>query len=72
MCVLCTFKIKIEGQNSNYGLIKTSDHIKTKTKMQNPSQDPPGSSKATNEDSKDMDILNTFKIKIENQNLMQG
>ena len=51
------------------GVSKTSDHIKIKIKMPNPSQEPPASSKAPNEDLKDMDVLCTFKIKIENQNL---
>ena len=36
--------------------------------MQNPSQEAPASSKAPNEDLKDMDVLSTFKIKIEGQN----
>ena len=36
--------------------------------MPNPSQEPPASSKAPNEDLKDMDVLCTFKIKIESQN----
>ena len=34
-------------------------------KMQNPSQEPPVSSKAPNQDLKDMDVLCTLKIKIE-------
>ena len=51
---------------------KTSDHIQIKIKMQNPSQEPPASSKAPNEDLKDMDVLCTFKIKIESQNLENG
>ena len=49
-------------------VLKTSDHIQIKIKMPNPSQEPAVSSKATNEDLKDMDVLCTFKIKIENQN----
>ena len=47
---------------------KTFDHIQIKIKMQNPSQKLPASSKALNEDLKDMVILCTFKIKIESQN----
>ena len=46
---------------------KTSDHIKIKIKMPNPSQEPPVSSKATNEDLKDIDVLCTIKIKIESK-----
>ena len=48
---------------------KTSDHIQINIRMPNPSQEPPASSKAPNEDLKDMDVLCTFKIKIESQNL---
>ena len=47
---------------------KTSEHIQTKIKMPNPSQEPPATSKPPNEDLKDMDVLCTFKIKIERQN----
>ena len=39
--------------------------------MPNPRQVPPVSSKAPNEDSKDMDVLFTFKINIESKNLDQ-
>ena len=35
--------------------------------MTNPNQEPPASSKAPNQDLKDMDVLCTFKIKIESQ-----
>merc|ERR1712081_15326 len=51
---------------------KTSDHIQINIRMPNPSQEPPASSKAPNEDLKDMDLLCTFKIKIESQNLAYG
>ena len=51
---------------------KTSDHIKIKVKIPNPSQEPPASSKARDEDLKDMDVLYPFKIKIERQNLEHG
>ena len=44
------------------GVLKTSDPILIKIKMPNPSQEPPASSKAPNEDLKDMDVLCTFKI----------
>ena len=40
------------------GVPKTSDHIQIKIKIQNPSQEPPASSKALNEDLKDMDAKN--------------
>ena len=51
---------------------KTSVHIHIKIKMPNPSQEPPASSIAPNEDSKDMDVLCTFKIKIESWNSDHG
>ena len=51
---------------------KTSDHIQIKIKMSNPSQEPPASSKAPNQDLMDIDVLCTFKIKIESQNLDHG
>ena len=50
------------------GVSKTSDHIQIKIKIPNPSQEPTASSKAPNDDLKDMDVLCTFKIKIESQN----
>ena len=70
MVVLCTFKIEIESQNSEYAL--TIDQIQLKIKMPKPHQEPPLSSKAPNQDKKDMGILCTFKIKTESQNLEQG
>ena len=50
------------------GVSKTSCHIQIEIKMPNPCEEPPASSKAPNEDLKDMDVLCTFKIKIESQN----
>ena len=54
------------------GVPKTSDNIQIIIRMPNPSQEPPVSSKALNEDLKDKDVLCTFKIKIESQNLDHG
>merc|ERR1712081_116960 len=54
------------------GISKTSDHIQIKIKMTNPSQEPLASSKVSNEDLKDVDVLNTFKIKIESLNSDHG
>ena len=51
---------------------KTSDHVQIKIKMSKPSQEPTVSSKAPNEDLKDIDGLCTLKIKIESQNLDHG
>ena len=50
------------------GISKTCDHIRIKIKMPNSSQESPASSKTQKEDLKDMDVLCTFKIKIESQN----
>ena len=50
------------------GASMTNNHIKIKIRMPNHSQEPPASSKAPNEDLKDMGVLCTFKIKTESQN----
>ena len=63
MNVLCTFKIKIEPKFGKW-IHQQPGSYKIKIKMTNPSQEPPVSSKAQNEDLKDMDVLCTFKIKI--------
>ena len=54
------------------GIPKTSDNIQIKIKMLNPIQEPPASSKAPNEDLEDMDVLFTFKIKMESKNSDHG
>ena len=54
------------------GISKTNDYIQINIKMPNPSQEPPASSNAPNEDLKDKYVLCTLKIKIEGQNLGQG
>ena len=56
----------------NRGVSRTSDHIQIRIKMPNSSQKPPKSPKAPNQDLKDLDVLCTFKIKIESQNLVHG
>ena len=61
MDVIYTFKIKIESQYLAYGVPKTSDHIHINIRMPNPSQEPPASSKAPNQDLKDMDVLCKLK-----------
>ena len=48
------------------------DHIKIKIKMPKPSQEPPASCNAQNEDLKEMDVLSNFKIKAGRQNSEQG
>ena len=47
------------------GVSNASDHIKIKIKMQNPNQEPSAPIKAPSQDLKDMDVLYTFRIKIE-------
>ena len=46
--------------------IKTSDHVQINIRVQNPSQEPPASSKAPYQDLKDMDVFFTLKIKSQN------
>ena len=46
---------------------KTSDHIKIKIKMPNPSEEPLAPTKAPNLDLKEVDNLCTYKMKIESQ-----
>ena len=70
--VLCTLKIKIESKNLDHGYIKNQWPYQNQIKMPNPSQEPPASYKAPNEDLRDMDVLCAFKIKIESQNLDHG
>ena len=52
--------------------VSKSSDIQIKIKMPNPNKEPPTSPKAQKEDLKDMDVLCTFKIKIESQNLDHG
>jgi len=54
------------------GVPKTSHHIQINIRMPDLSQEPLASSEAQNEDLKDMDVLCTFKINIESQNLAYG
>ena len=72
MDVLCTFKIKIESQILEHLYIKEQWHIQIEIKMPNPSQEPPAYSKAQYQDLKDMDVLCTFKIRIESQKSAYG
>ena len=50
----------------------STEHIQIKIKMPNSSQENPAYSQALIQDFKDMDVLCTFKIKIESQNLKHG
>ena len=58
-----TFKNQDRAKIQNIGLPKTSDHIQIKVMMPNSSQEPLASSKAPNQDLKDINVLCTFKIK---------
>ena len=51
---------------------KTSDYTQIQIKMPTPSEEPPVFSKTPNQDLKDMDVLCTFRIKIESQNSEKG
>ena len=48
---------------------KTYDHIQIKIKMPYPRQKPSVSSENPNQDLKEIDVLCTYKIKIESHNL---
>ena len=54
------------------GVSKTREHIQIKIKMPNPSQEPTMSSKAPNQDLKDLYDLCTFKIKKKSKDLNQA
>ena len=67
----CPLHLHNQDREQKFGkwIYQTSDHVQIKIKVPNTSQEPPESSKAPNEDLKNMDFLCTFKIKIGNQNL---
>ena len=50
------------------GVSKISDYIQVMIKRSKLSQEPPASSQAQNQEWKDMEVLCTFKIKIESLN----
>ena len=72
MDVICTFKMKKDSQNLEYGYIKDQCPQINQDQDAQPSQEPPASSKAPHQDLEDMDVLHTFNIKIESQNWEQG
>ena len=51
-----TFKIKIEGINLEHGSTKDQSPYSNQDQDNNPSQEPPGSSEAPNQDFKDINI----------------
>ena len=70
--VLCTYKMMIYSQISEYECIKEQWLYLIKIKMPYPSQEHPATTKALNQYLKDMGVLCTFKMKIEIQNLDHG
>ena len=72
MDVICTFKMKKDSQNLEYGYIKDQCPQINQDQDAQPSQEPPASSKAPHQDLEDMDVLHTFNIKIESHNCEQG
>ena len=64
MDVIHKFKINMKSQIWIMGVQNTSDQIKINIKMSSPSQEPPMSSKALNQDLKGIDVLCTLKINI--------
>ena len=68
MDVHCTFKSIKRAKIQIIGVSEGSYHFQIKIKMTNPSKEPLASSRASNEDLKDVDVLWTFKIKLESQN----
>ena len=60
-------KSSYEAKIRNMGISKTSDYFQIKINMPDSDQEPPASSKAPNQDVRDMDVLCTFKIQIESQ-----
>ena len=67
MDVLCTFKIKIQSQNSDHGYIKDQWPYTNQNKDAKPQSGTSSILKALNQDLKDMDILCTLKINIGSQ-----
>ena len=52
--------------------LQVPEHIQIKIRMPNTSQEPPASSKAPNQDLRDIDVLCTFKIWMEGHNFQHG
>ena len=55
-----------------YGFTKDQGPYLNQDEVTNPSQEPPALFKAPNGDFKDIDVLSTFKFKVESKNLDQG
>ena len=72
MDVLCTFTIKIESQNSDHGCIKDQWTYPNHDQDAQPQSETSSVLQSQNEALKNIDVLFTFKIKIENQNSDHG
>ena len=69
---LCTFKIKIESQKLVQKSIKVQELYPIYDQDAKLNQEPPASLLAQDQDLKDIEVLRTFKINLESQNLDQG
>ena len=67
MDVLCAFKINIESQNLEHGSNKDQWPYPNQDQDAHLSQEPPVSSKATNQDFNDTYVLCTTKLSLESQ-----
>ena len=72
MDVLCTLKSRQGSKIQIMGISKTSNHSKIQMKKPNSSQEPQAPTKAPNQDLKDMDVICTFKSKMESSNYEHG
>ena len=70
-CSFAPSKSRLMAKNQDLGIWKSSHPIQIKIKMPNPTQEPPTSSKGSNQDL-NMDVLCTFKFNIESQNSDHG
>ena len=68
MDILCTFKIKVERQNSDYGCIKDQWSYPNQDQDAKPQSGTSSILQSPKWELKDMDVLWTFKIQIESQN----
>ena len=69
MDVLCTLKIKIESRNSEHGYIKDPWPYPNQDQDANSQSGTSSVLQSHNQGFKDMDVLCSFKIKIETQNM---
>ena len=72
MNILCTFKLKIESQTLDHGCIKDQWPYPNLDQDAKPRSGASSILQSPKKDLKDMDVLCTFKFKIERQNLEHG